>query len=123
MVKIKVLGTEIVIANPVPWQRRPGYTLKNYHFSESPAQAAQRLKLLNAAHALRDTYLGKKMFVMYRGVAIPKIAAEVAGKITGNTSGYSTRLDWYKAHRPSDSAIEASRARLTRIAGAIANLI
>jgi len=113
MTRIRVLGSELVIFNMPSYAKKQGLGLKNYHFSESVAQAKQRLKLAEAAHALRDTGLtGKRM---YKGRNIPAVAATVAPKISGNTSGKS-KLEQYKERRPSSEAVDKSIERLRAIA-------
>jgi hypothetical protein len=97
------------------YAKKQGLGLKHYHFSESVFQAKQRLKLAEEAHKLRDKgYTGKRM---YKGRLIPAVAATVAPKITGNTSGKS-KLEQYKARRPSSEAVDKSIERLKAAANA-----
>jgi len=114
MVVIKVLGNDLVVFNQPFWSKKRGMGLKTYRFTESKAQAEQRLKLGEQAHALKGTVHG---FKVYRGRLMPVVPASIASKITGNTSGFSTRHDWYVAHQPSNEAVEASLNHLRKIAG------
>lgn len=115
MVKILVEGNPIVLAHPVRWRspHKRGMTWKNYTYTNSKAQAKQRLKLAEAAHALRDKVTG---FKLYRGRSIPVVAATIAPDLTGMTSGFRNHEEWYKAHRASNEAVEAEIAKLKQIA-------
>ncbi len=114
MTKLLIAGNQVVLSQPVRWMKNPHLIIKRYTPSETVAQAKQRLKLAENAHRLRGQVSG---FVMYKGRPIPAVAGKIAPSLQGNTSGYATRQAWYEAHRPSNEAVEASIARLRRIAG------
>ncbi len=117
MTQITVLGNRLVIFHQPPSSKKNDLGLKRYHYTLTVAQAKQRLKLAQEAHALRDNPNAQGT-ALYKGRRIPKVSALVASKITGNTSGFASRKDWYKAHRTPSELVEASIQHLRNVAGA-----
>lgn len=113
MTKIEILGTELVVARPVPWQKKKGLVIKSMPYTAYKPTGPQMKARIELAEKATAAY-GKKGLVN----GMPAVAVEVrnnASKGVGVHGGKSPATRRKESHAAAAGSIASMKAELARM--------